>query len=66
MGTGSNSHDTQKQLNSKPPRCSVCRQVYTPACAWNQGRCPHHPTRISTTAVQTRLQNLIKFFTRLK
>jgi len=66
MGTRSNSHDTQKQLSSKPPRCSVCRKVYTPACDWNQGRCPHHPAVISTTAVRTRLQNLIKFFTRRK
>ena len=23
-------------------KCNICRQVYTPACDYNQGRCPHH------------------------
>ena len=27
-------------------KCNICRQVYTPACDYNQGRCPHHPPMI--------------------
>ena len=23
-------------------KCNICRQVYTTACDYNQGRCPHH------------------------
>lgn len=62
MGTGTSSTDTQKQVSSKPPRCKLCRQVYTPACEFMQGRCPHHPAMISTKEVKTRFNNLIKFF----
>jgi hypothetical protein len=62
MGTGTTSRDTQKRLSSKPPRCSVCRQVYTPTCDWQQGRCPHHPPMVSTSEIKTRFQNIIKFF----
>lgn len=62
MGTGQNSTDTQKRLSSKPPRCSLCKHEYTPACDFMQGRCPHHPSMISTKSVQTRFNNIIKFF----
>lgn len=27
-------------------KCNVCRKEYTPACDYNQGRCPHHPPMI--------------------
>lgn len=27
-------------------KCTTCRQEYTPACDYNQGRCPHHPPMI--------------------
>lgn len=47
---------------TKPPRCSLCKQEYTPMCDFMQGRCPHHPSMISTKVVQTRIQNLINFF----
>lgn len=52
---------TQKRA-SKPSRCSLCKQEYTPMCEFMQGRCPHHPAMISTKVVQTRIQNLINFF----
>jgi hypothetical protein len=73
MGTetraGSGTQNTQKQLSSEAPRCSVCRQVYTPVCAWNQGRCPHHPSmfdQIMSDPYKTRFYNLFKLFTRKK
>lgn len=28
-------------------KCKICRQVYTPQCDFNQGRCPHHPPMIN-------------------
>ena len=62
MGTGQNSIDTKKQLSKKPPRCSLCKHEYTPACDFMQGRCPHHPAMISTQAVRTRFNRIIKFF----
>jgi hypothetical protein len=64
MGTGTSNRDTQKRVSSKPPRCSLCKQVYTPACEFMQGRCPHHPSMISVNEVKTRFTNIIKFFTR--
>lgn len=64
MGTGQNSTNTQRRISSKPPRCSLCKQEYTPMCDFMQGRCPHHPSTISTKKIQTRLSNLIKFFKR--
>jgi len=64
MGTRQNSRDTQKRVSSKPPRCSLCKQEYTPMCDFLQGRCPHHPSMISTKEVRSRFYNLIKFFTR--
>jgi len=27
-------------------KCNLCKQEYTPACDYNQGRCPHHPPMI--------------------
>lgn len=62
MGTGKSRTNTQGQVSGKLPLCSICRQTYTPACNWNQGRCPHHPPMISVDKVQTRFNNLIKFF----
>ena len=46
MGTTTSSTDTKKQLSSKPPRCSLCKQPYTPMCDFMQGRCPHHPALV--------------------
>lgn len=23
-------------------KCEICRQDYSPACDWRQGRCPNH------------------------
>jgi hypothetical protein len=67
MGTGQNSTDTQKRV-TKPPRCSLCKQVYTPMCDFLQGRCPHHPATIDIglagKAVPTRFQNIINLFKR--
>lgn len=67
MGTGTSSRDTQKvESNKKPPRCSLCKQPYTPMCDFMQGRCPHHPSiidiGIAGKKVRTRLDNIIKFF----
>lgn len=65
MGTGTSSRHTQKQVSSKPPRCSLCKQQYTPACDYMQGRCPHHPSmveQILSSPYKTRFYNLIKFF----
>lgn len=62
MGTGTSNRNTQKRVSSKPPRCSLCKQEYTPMCDFMQGRCPHHPAMISTRVVTTRIQNLINFF----
>jgi hypothetical protein len=62
MGTGTSSRHTQKQVSSKPPRCSLCKQEYTPMCDFLQGRCPHHPSMISIKEVRTRFDNIIKFF----
>jgi len=27
-------------------KCFTCKKEYTPACDWQQGRCPHHPPMI--------------------
>jgi hypothetical protein len=65
MGTGTSNTHTQKQVSSKPPRCKLCGQVYTPACDYMQGRCPHHPSmvdQILASPYRTRFYNLIKFF----
>ena len=64
MGTRQDSRDTQKvaTISNKPPRCSLCKQTYTPTCDFMQGRCPHHPSMISVKEVKTRFHNIIKFF----
>jgi len=65
MGTGTNSTNTQKRVSSKPPRCKLCRQEYTPMCDFMQGRCPHHPSmldNILSNPHKSRFYNLIKFF----
>ena len=41
MGTGTVS-TTIKKI-----KCAVCRQIYTPECNFNQGRCPHHPPMLN-------------------
>jgi hypothetical protein len=64
MGTRPSNTDTQKRLSSKPPRCSLCKQEYTPMCEFMQGRCPHHPAMVSIKEVKTRFKNIIKFFKR--
>ena len=65
MGTGTNSTNTQKRVSSKPPRCSLCKQEYTPTCEFMQGRCPHHPSmldKILSNPYKSRFYNLINFF----
>jgi hypothetical protein len=65
MGTESSNRHTQKRVSSKPPRCSLCKEIYTPACDYMQGRCPHHPSlmdRILSDPYKSRFYNLIKFF----
>ena len=67
MGTGQNSRDTQtvKVTTSKPPKCSICRQVITNTCDWHQGRCTHTPSMIDQildNPYKSRFYNLIKFF----
>ena len=68
MGTRTSSTDTQKIASSKPPRCSLCKQPYTPMCDFMQGRCPHHPAVVQLGLVKkqarTRFQNIINFFKR--
>ena len=66
MGTGTSHTNTQKQVSSKPPRCSICRQAVRPDCDWNQGRCPHRPESATITIVRSRIRNLIKLFTGTK
>ena len=64
MGTRETNRDTQK-VGNKPPRCSLCKQTYTPMCDYMQGRCPHHPAIINialSKEVRTRFQNIFKFF----
>jgi hypothetical protein len=66
MGTGKNSTNTEATARiTKPPKCSICREVYTPQCDYKQGRCPHHPAFIDTVLndnYKARFYNLIKFF----
>ena len=67
MGTGQTSRNTQavKVTTSKPPKCSICRQVITNTCDWRQGRCPHVPgmaQQIMDSPYKSRFYNLIKFF----
>ena len=66
-GTGTKSNSTNTQtVGKKPPRCSLCKQPYTPMCEFMQGRCPNHPATIeiglASKVIRTRLSNLINFF----
>ena len=58
--------NTHTAVGKKPPRCSLCKQPYTPMCDFMQGRCPHHPATIeiglASKVICTRLSNLINFF----
>jgi len=66
MGTGTHSKDTQAVARiTKPPKCSICRQVITDTCSWRQGRCPHVPSmasQIINNPYKARFLNLLKFF----
>ena len=65
MGTGTSNRNTQTVVNKKPPRCSVCKHVYTPMCDYMQGRCPHHPSMLNnilSNPYKSRFYNLINFF----
>lgn len=66
MGPGTSNRDTQKIARiTKPPKCSICRQVITNTCDWHQGRCPHTPSMIDQildNPYKSRFYNLIKFF----
>jgi hypothetical protein len=68
MGTGQNSRDTQAVAKiTKPPKCSLCRQVITDTCTWRQGRCPHVPSmldNILSDTYRSRFYNLLKLFQR--
>jgi len=67
MGTRTSSRDTQKQVSSKPPRCSLCKKPYRPSCDYMQGRCPHHPSlmdNILSDTYRSRFYNLLKLFQR--
>lgn len=64
MGTKPNTRITEEKV-TKPKRCSLCKQPYTPMCDYMQGRCPHHPSmvdRILSNPHKSRFYNLIKFF----
>ena len=64
MGTRQTSRVTEETV-TKPKRCSLCKQEYTPMCDYMQGRCPHHPSmvdRILSNPNKSRFYNLIKFF----
>jgi len=66
MGTRQTGSATQAVARiTKPPKCSICRQVITDSCTWRQGRCPHVPSmldNILADGYKSRFYNLIKFF----
>lgn len=65
MGTGQINPDTQTRLDTKPPRCSVCRQTISADCTWRQGRCPHRPSmldQILQDPYRSRFYRLLNFF----
>ena len=55
MGTRTTSRNTEKI------DCRTCGREYTPACDYQQGRCPHHPAMIDMSAIKTKITNLINF-----
>lgn len=54
MGTGTTGRDPKAV---KLPRCSICRKVPQPDCAWRQGRCPHRPLG----AVEYMIKKIFRF-----
>jgi hypothetical protein len=32
-------------------KCSTCQKEYSPACDYNQGRCPNHPPLIDISKI---------------
>ena len=63
MGTGTTGRNFKAV---KPSRCSICREIPQPDCAWRQGRCPHAPSLLDQILADfylSRFYNLIKFFT---
>ena len=42
MGTEASNGHPKEKIN-----CTICQQEYTPACNYQQGRCPHHPPMIN-------------------
>jgi hypothetical protein len=50
-------------------KCDICRQEYTPACDYKQGRCPHHKPMIEIQPKDTSrghfYVSLAKSFTRI-
>ena len=49
-------------------KCSTCREEYSPACDWRQGRCPHHPSMIDQLLhdpYKARFYNLVQFIKNL-
>jgi hypothetical protein len=59
MGTRQTSQNTKAV---KLAKCSICRKVPQPDCAWHQGRCPHFLSTVDITRFKTRFTNLINFF----
>ena len=57
MGTGTTRRNPKAV---KLARCSICYQIPTPDCDWNQGRCPHREPVIS----QLVIQRFLNFFKR--
>ncbi len=44
-------------------KCDTCGEYYSPACNWQQGRCPHHPPYINPHSFRfLNLINSIKNF----
>ena len=68
MGTRKINTSTQTRIKNSA-RCSICGQVPTPACDWQQGRCPHRVSMldmIMNSSYKTRFFNLLKFFKGIK
>jgi len=42
MGTRKTNQSTEATIN-----CQTCSNTYSPACDYQQGRCPHHPPLIN-------------------
>ena len=55
MGTGTTGRNFKAV---KPSRCSICREIPEPDCAWRQGRCPHR----QPSMIETAIRNFFNFF----